>query len=97
MNVRDGHGEEKMSCPIGVPNPERPASQSASRYTGPLLVSEWGPNYGVAEAPHQISTSEKTLWTASQNSLRHLQTCSRLSTHQINQTKQPSVQGYNRV
>jgi len=53
MTGKDGH-EEKMSCLVRVPTPGPPASSQSLnqvRYPCPLAVSQWDPNYGVAEAP----------------------------------------------
>jgi hypothetical protein len=98
MTGLDRHGEEKMSCPIGVPTPDRPAN-SQSLHRPPASKSVGPPNYGVAEAPTSYLTLS-SLWTASQNSLRYLQTvhdCRHNRHTKPNQTKQLSAQGHNSV
>jgi hypothetical protein len=65
----------------------RTVQPTASRYTGPLLVSQWDSNYGIAEAPSSYLRLSKSLWTASQNNLRHLQTAH--ACRHIRQTKPP--------
>jgi hypothetical protein len=86
---------EKRKCPAPLGFRPRTAQPAASRYTGPLLVSQWYTNYGVTEAP----TSYLRLSKVCGLPLRIAYDICKLSTtvDKPNQTKQPSAQGYNRV
>jgi len=89
-------GKRKCAVP-GVSDPET-VQPTASRYTGPLLVSQWDSNYGVAEAPSSYLCLSKVCGLP----LKLTYDICKLSTtvdtsDKPNKTKQPSVQEHNRV
>jgi hypothetical protein len=92
----DGYGADTL--PHRGSNPRPPSQQQAdtsSTLSRPLLVLIRGPSYGVLGVSHQLSTSQQSLCATSRSGPYNLQFCSRLLTHQTNQTKQPSVKWYN--